>query len=69
MVQKTSVFLGKPGKMVGRAGFEPTTSTSRTLRASQLRYPPTKKLGYSIIEEHIRQTSLMPKPISASTAS
>ena len=33
-------------KMVGKAGFEPTTSSSRTKRASQLRYFPTYLEGY-----------------------
>ena len=31
--------------MVGKAGFEPATSTSRTLRASQLRYFPIKRIN------------------------
>ena len=39
--------------MVGKAGFEPTTSSSRTKRASQLRYFPkaTKALPEHLLEQ------------------
>ena len=30
--------------LVGVAGFEPTTSSSRTTRATKLRYTPSKRL-------------------------
>src|SRR5688572_15037867 len=33
---------GREWCMVGEAGLEPATSASRTLRASQLRYSPTR---------------------------
>jgi hypothetical protein len=37
-------FLSSEGKMVGAVGFEPTTSWSRTKRATKLRYAPTQSL-------------------------
>jgi hypothetical protein len=39
-VSPASKFSSLEGKMVGAVGFEPTTSWSRTKRATKLRYAP-----------------------------
>jgi hypothetical protein len=47
-----------PGKsMVGVAGFEPTTSSSRTKRATKLRYTPLRSNGRAQPRQHSRAMS------------
>src|SRR5207244_11187844 len=57
MVTRISATVRQPGRgrravreMVGARGFEPPTSRSRTVRATRLRYAPTRRaLLYKVV--------------------
>jgi hypothetical protein len=44
---QTPLISEEPEILVGKAGFEPATSASRTLRAAKLRHFPSAGAGYS----------------------
>jgi hypothetical protein len=44
-------------QMVGMAGFEPTTSSSRTRRATKLRYIPLRERVYSVTQPAVWESA------------